>query len=63
MDDPPVAEQIRASLAKWESEDSRDRRLAETESMSAEARLAELNDQILRDDRFASSMKNEGVLL
>jgi Type IV secretory pathway, VirD4 components len=59
----PYAEQISASLAKWESEDSRDRRVAETESASAETRLAELNDQILRDDRIASSMKNEGVLL
>lgn len=59
----PYAEQITASLAKWESEDSRDRRVAETESVSAEARLAELNDQILRDQQLASSMTNGGVLL
>ncbi len=59
----PYAEQISASLAKWESEDSRDQRVAETETASAEARLAELNDHILRDERLASSMTSEGVLL
>jgi len=59
----PYAEQISASLAKWESEDSRDQRVTETESASAEARLAELNDHILRDERLASSMTSEGVLL
>ena len=59
----PYAEQIRASLAEWESEDSREQRVAETESVSAEARLAELDDPILRDERLASSMTNEGVLL
>jgi type IV secretory pathway TraG/TraD family ATPase VirD4 len=59
----PYAEQISASLAKWESEDDRDQRVAETEAASAEARLAELNDHILRDERLASSMKSEGVRL
>lgn len=59
----PYAEQISASLAKWENDDTREQRVAETESASAETRLAELNDHILRDERLASSMKNEGVLL
>ena len=40
-----------------------DRRVAETESASAETRLAERNDQILHDERLASSLSNEGVLL
>ncbi len=59
----PYADQVRASLAKWESQDSRDQRVAETDSAAAAARLAELNDQILRDERRAPSMTNEGVLL
>lgn len=59
----PYAEAISASLAKWESHDNRGQRLAETESVSAQTRLAELNDQILTDERRASSMTNKGVLL
>jgi type IV secretory pathway TraG/TraD family ATPase VirD4 len=59
----PYAAQIRASLATWESQDNRDRRVAETETVSAEARLAELHDHILHDQRLATSMTNEGVLL
>ena len=59
----PYAQQIRASLATWESQDSRDQRVAQTASASAEARLAELHDQILHDERLATSMSNEGVLL
>ncbi len=59
----PYAEQISASLAKWETEDRRERRVAETSSAGAEARRAELRDHILNDERLASSLSNEGVLL
>ena len=57
------AEQIRASLAKWESEDNHTRRLAETDQAVAETREVDRTDQILHNSDLSSSLENEGVLL
>ena len=57
------AEQIRASLAEWESEDDHTRRLAETDQAVAETREVERTDQILHNSDLSSSLENEGVLL
>jgi hypothetical protein len=59
----PHAEQIRTSLAKWESEDDHTRRLAETDQAEAEAREVERTDQILHNRDLSSSLEKEGVLL
>lgn len=59
----PHAEQIHASLAKWESEDDHTRRLAETDQAAAEAREVERTDRILHNRDLSSSLENEGVLL
>jgi hypothetical protein len=59
----PHAERIRASLARWESEDDRSRRLAETDQAAAEVREVERADQILHDHDLSSSLEHEGVLL
>lgn len=56
------AEQIRASLAKWESEDDHTRRLAETDQ-AVETGEVDGTDQILHNRDLSSSLENEGVLL
>ena len=57
------ADQIRASLAKWESEDDHTRRLAETDQAVAETSEVDRTDQILHNRDLSSSLENEGVLL
>jgi type IV secretory pathway TraG/TraD family ATPase VirD4 len=59
----PHADQVRASLAKWESEDDHTRRLAETDQAAAEAREVERTDQLLHNRDLSSSLEDEGVLL
>lgn len=54
---------IRDSLARWESDERRDERAADTDQGVIETLDTELNDEILRDTHLASSIKSEGVLL
>jgi len=57
------ARAIRDSLARWESDERRDERTAETEQAVIETLDAERNDDILHDAHLAASIESEGVLL
>ncbi|SOD72926.1 type IV secretory pathway TraG/TraD family ATPase VirD4 [Jatrophihabitans sp. GAS493] len=59
----PNAPAIRASLDKWETDERRNDRLAETAAAEQEAIDTELNDVVLTDRELAQSIEKEGVLL
>lgn len=59
----PNAPAIRASLDRWETDERRDDRLAETAAAEQEAIETELNDVVLTDSELAQSIEKEGVLL
>jgi hypothetical protein len=59
----PHADAIRASLAKWESDDDHTRRVAETDQAIAETRETDRADELLHNRDLSSSLSNEGVLL
>ncbi|WP_375497454.1 TraM recognition domain-containing protein [uncultured Jatrophihabitans sp.] len=59
----PHAEAIRASLAKWESNDGHARRVVETDQAIAETRETDRAEALLHNRDLSSSLSNARVLL